>query len=90
MTYTENSAIALPAQTSRETDGREGRLEVVFLFPRDGFFDFHIAILVGVENLATIQALNILGVFFTRYDTDFGMFAGGIHEELGVRLVLLG
>ncbi len=43
-------------------------------------FDFHVAELVRVENLATLLALDELRVFFARHDADSWMFAGGIHD----------
>ena len=44
-----------------------------------GFFDFHIAKFVRVEDFATFLALDVLDVLFARYHAHFGMFAGGVH-----------
>ena len=49
------------------------------LFRFGGFFNLHIAELVGVEDLATFQALDELRVFVPGDDADFGMFADGWH-----------
>ena len=43
------------------------------------FFDCHVAELIRVEDLAALQALDILGVLFARYNAHFWMFAGGVH-----------
>ena len=54
-------------------------LYVFFRFAQHFFLDFHVVILVEVEYLTTIQAFDVFYVLFTRYDADFGVFAGGIH-----------
>jgi len=45
------------------------------------FFDLHIAKLFGIEDFATLQALDKLGVFVPGNDPDSGMFAGGCHRS---------
>ena len=52
----------------------------VFCF--GGFLNLHVAELIGVENLAAFHAFNILDVFLAGDDTDFGVFAGGVHLEV--------
>jgi hypothetical protein len=54
-------------------------LDVFFWLPFHFFLDFHVLVLVGVEDLAAIQTFDVLYVLFTRYDADFGVFAGDIH-----------
>jgi hypothetical protein len=54
------------------------RLPVFFCLPQYLFY-FHVSILLGVENLATIQTFHVLDVLFTRYNAHFGVFANGIH-----------
>jgi hypothetical protein len=45
-----------------------------------GFLNLHIAELFGVKDLATLQALDILGVFVPGNDSYFGVFADGGHR----------
>ena len=44
------------------------------------FFNFHVAKLFGVKNLATLQALDKLRVLVTGNNAYFRMFAGGRHR----------
>jgi len=46
-----------------------------------GVFDFHISEFLGIENLATLQALDKLGVFLPGDDSYFGMSAGRCHRS---------
>jgi len=48
------------------------------------FFDLHIAELFGVKDLATLQALDKLGVFVPGNNTYFGVFADGCHRFCSV------
>jgi len=45
-----------------------------------GFFNLHIAELLGVKDLATLHALDILGVFVPGNDTYLGVLADGCHR----------
>jgi len=47
-------------------------------------FDFHVVELFRVENLATLQALDKLGVVVPGDDPDLGMLAGCRHRSLAV------
>ena len=44
------------------------------------FFNLHVAKLFGVKDFATLQALDILGVFVPGDDSYPGVFAGGCHR----------
>jgi hypothetical protein len=46
-----------------------------------GFFNLHIAKLFGVKDLATIQALDIFGVFVPGDDAYPRVFADGCHRS---------
>jgi hypothetical protein len=54
---------------------------VLEIFRTSGFFNLHIAKLFGIEDFATLQALDKLGVFVPGNDPDSGMFAGGCHRS---------
>lgn len=54
------------------------------------FLNRHIAKFVGVENLAAIEALDKLGVIFTRYYADLGMLTDRIHGVIRAVRVVLG
>jgi hypothetical protein len=54
--------------------------EVFFGLLEDGFFDFHVLILVGVEYLTAVETLDVFDVLFTRYHAYFWMFAGDVHQ----------
>jgi hypothetical protein len=45
-----------------------------------GFFNLHVPKLLGVKDLATLQALDELGVFVPGNDTYPGMLADGCHR----------
>jgi hypothetical protein len=45
-----------------------------------GFFNLHVAELIGVKDLATIQALDKLAVFMPGDDSYLGMLANGCHR----------
>jgi len=45
-----------------------------------GLFNLHVAELVGVKDLATLQALDIFGVFVPGNDSYPGVFADGGHR----------
>jgi len=50
-----------------------------------GFFNLHIAELVGVKDVATIQAFNKLAVFMPGDDAYFRVLADGCHRsQVGV------
>jgi hypothetical protein len=50
-----------------------------FFFFFSGFLDLHVPELFGIEDLAALQALDILGVFVPGDDSYPGMFADGRH-----------
>ena len=54
---------------------------VLQVFGSSRLFNLHIAKLFGIEDFATLQALDKLGVFVPGNDPDFGMFAGGCHRS---------
>ena len=45
-----------------------------------GFLKLHVAKLIGVKDLATLHALDILGVFVPGNDTYLGVLADGCHR----------
>lgn len=53
------------------------------------FFDRHVAKFVGVENFATVLALDVLDVFLSRDNSHSGMLADGIHVGYLVRRYIL-
>jgi hypothetical protein len=56
-------------------------LSFVFGFLRfSGFFKLHVTKFVGVKDLATLQALDKLGVFVPGNDSNFRVFADGGHR----------
>ena len=57
-------------------------LETVFGF--GGFFDLHVAELLGVKDLATLQALDKFRVFVPGDDSYLGVFADGCHCSISV------
>jgi len=59
------------------------------IFGCGGFLDLHIAKFFGIEDLATLQALDILCVVVPGNDPDLGMFAGGCHRSMCLELLLL-
>jgi hypothetical protein len=63
----------------REPEDRHWRLLVFVRILKHFFLNFHVAELVGVEYLATIQTFDVFNVLFTRYHADFGVLAGGVH-----------
>jgi hypothetical protein len=66
-------------------------LNVFFRLLLHFFLDFHVAELVRVEYLATIQAFYVFDVLFACYHAYFGVLAGGVHlGGLSVQPVLLG
>ena len=72
---------SLRIAVSRSARVLERRIAVfrdIFWF--DGFFNLHISKLIGVEDLATLQALDKLGVFVPGNDTYTGVFADGCHR----------
>jgi len=55
-----------------------------------GVFDLHVAELLGVKNLATLQTLDKLHVFVPGDDSNLGMSAGGSHRSrFSFEIVLL-
>src|SRR5580693_8104384 len=54
---------------------------VLEIFSTGSLFNLHIAKLFGIEDFATLQALDKLGVFVPRNYPDSGMFAGGCHRS---------
>jgi|SRR5580658_6404417 hypothetical protein len=55
-----------------------------------GVFDLHVAELLGVKNLATLQTLDKLHVFVPGDDSNLGMSAGGSHRSrFSVEIMLL-
>ena len=53
------------------------------IFGSSGVFNLHIAKLFGVEDLATLQALDKFGVFVPGNDSYLRMSAGGCHRSQG-------
>ena len=47
-----------------------------------GVFDLHVSEFLRVENLTTLQALDIFRVLMPGDDSYFGMSAGGCHRPL--------
>jgi hypothetical protein len=58
---------------------RGSDVSFVFLWI-DGFFNLHVAEFVGVEDLATLQALDKLAVFVPGDDAYLGVFADACHR----------
>ena len=54
------------------------------IFRSSRVFNLHIAKLFGIEDLATLQALDILGVVVPGNDPDLGVSAGGCHRSQGL------
>ena len=55
-------------------------LLVVFLrFLLDGLFDSHVVKFFRIKYIATLQALNVLGIFMSGNNSDSRVFAGGSH-----------
>jgi hypothetical protein len=46
------------------------------------FFNLHVSELFGVEDIATLQALDIFSVFVPGYDAYAGVFADSCHHSL--------
>lgn len=53
-------------------------LDFFFLLGR--FFNRHILKFVGIENIPTFQAFNVLGVFMSGDNANPRVFAGGNHR----------
>jgi hypothetical protein len=47
-----------------------------------GFFDFHVAKLLGIKDFATIQTLDEFRVFVPGHNTYSRVFAGGGHRSI--------
>jgi hypothetical protein len=47
----------------------------------DGLFNLHIAKFIGVKDIATLQAFDILGVVMPGNDAYLGVFADGCHRS---------
>ncbi len=56
---------------------------VLEILRASGVFNLHIAKLFGIEDFATLQALDKLGVFVPGNDPDLRMSAGGCHRSRG-------
>ena len=54
------------------------------IFRSSRVFNLHIAKLFGIEDLATFQALDVLGVVVPGNDPDLGVSAGGCHRSQGL------
>jgi hypothetical protein len=88
-------------QVENEPGGRGARLEpprsrqsfewtlgiVREIFRSSRVFNLHIAKLFGIEDLATFQALDILGVVVPGNDPDLGVSAGGCHRSQGLMIL---
>ena len=46
-----------------------------------GFLDRHVVKFFGIKDIATLQALNILGILVSGNNSNSGMFAGGSHGD---------
>ena len=56
-------------------------LRGVFCICISDFFNLHVTELFGVKDVATFQALDILGVFVPGNDSNPGVSAGGCHRS---------
>ena len=57
-----------------------GSVFVRYVLGFSGFFNLHVTELFGVKDLATLQALDKLGVFVPGNDTYPGVLADGCHR----------
>ena len=69
-----------PAERAADRSGKQAQASSATSFGLRGFFDLHVAELFGVEDLATLQALDKFGVFVPGNDTYPGVLADGCHR----------
>ncbi|SPE18325.1 hypothetical protein SBA5_150059 [Candidatus Sulfotelmatomonas gaucii] len=74
-----------PTAPQQNSESREAILGIVReIFRSSRVFNLHIAKLFGIEDLATLQALNKLAVIVPGNDPDLGVSAGGCHRSQGL------
>jgi hypothetical protein len=73
-----------PASRRDRPDRRTSTFVRGFFFFFSGFLDLHVPELFGIEDLAALQALDILGVFVPGDDSYPGMFADGRHLSVWI------
>jgi len=59
--------------------GERPKLLLFIVLRFDGLFNLHVTEFIGVKDIATLQAFDILGVFVPGNDTYSWVFTGGCH-----------